>query len=87
MLDVVAFGAVIDAHVNGPCRKITQQHGAEASIHALESILFDYGSRCANQSAVHYSCVWLVSGQLLVAEGSLSLKLGLDDIEGAGDNA
>lgn len=76
------FAFVIDGEPDSPSRQIAHDYGAEASIHAAQTLVSPYYAGCAKQAFVHLGLTNV--DPPLQVDSTLGLKFGLDDVEGAG---
>lgn len=75
---------IVGAHVNGPCRDVSEQHRAEPSVQASKAILEPDDASGAGEAFVYGT---VGAGVLSRAEGALGLQAGLDNVERAGHDA
>lgn len=82
MLAYDCFAFVIDGEPDGPSGQIAHDYGAEASVHATQTLISPYYAGRAKQAFVHLGLANV--DPPLQVDPTLGLELGLDDVEGAG---
>lgn len=82
VLAYYCFAFVIDSKPDGPSRQVAHDYGAEASVHAAQTLVSPYYAGRAKQAFVHLGLANV--DPPLQIDSTLGLKFGLDDVEGAG---